>query len=159
MGWHINTKNHTPHPHSPPHSHLQHFLTNLHLLIYCRVLEELHAEVALPQRRVALHAVARAANEQHLNAVLASATKTGIKQQAELHFFPRGDPPWAPLRVSSKHACVSVCGNFPQNKADLCLCGFFLNLCKPSDTMGDNGEHEYFLWVLKDGWDYDWNVD
>lgn len=63
-------------PPSFPHSHLQHLLANLHLLVDRGVLEELHAKVALPQGRVALHAVAGAADEEHLHAVLASLNAT-----------------------------------------------------------------------------------
>jgi len=55
-----------------PHSHLEHFLADLHLLVHGGVFKELHAEVVLPQGRVALHAVARAAHKQHVHAVLAS---------------------------------------------------------------------------------------
>lgn len=72
-----------PHRPSSLHSHLQHLLANLHLLIYGWVLEELHAEVALPQGRVALHAVTRAAHKQHLHTVLASSG--GKRQKMKKH--------------------------------------------------------------------------
>lgn len=76
MRWHIKTQETTPHHHADTsHSHFQHLLANLHLFINSRVFEELHAEIALPQGRVALHAVARAAHEQHLHAVLTSGSR------------------------------------------------------------------------------------
>lgn len=68
-------KTHKATPHSPTgthHSHLQHLLADLHLLIYSWVFEELHAEIALPQGRVTLHAVTRATHIQHIHTVLTS---------------------------------------------------------------------------------------
>lgn len=106
---------------SPPfsHSHLQHLLANLHLLIYGRVLEELHAEVALPQGRVALHAVTRAAHKQHLHTVLASVggEREGGQpnrkyHQAELD-VSRGDPP----RKAWELVVWLLKYNFPHSKA------------------------------------------
>lgn len=67
-----NSQSNIPRPPGPPHSHLQHLLTDLHLLIYRWVFEELHAEIALPQGRVALHAETRATNKQHVHTVLTS---------------------------------------------------------------------------------------
>ena len=155
------THKHTePHPSpsgSPSNSHLQHLLADLHLLIYGGVFEELHAEVVLPQGRVTLHTVARAAHKQHLHTVLASVgQRTQRNRRAELDVF-RGDPTHAGLIVRLCACMWLLKHNFPKSKANLCC--FFFNGCKlSSDSVGDNGAYEYFLWVLEDGWAYDWNV-
>lgn len=84
MRWHIKTHETTPHHHTDTsHSHFQHLLANLHLFIYSRVFEELHAEIALPQGRVTLHAVTWAAHEQHLHAVLTSGSGDREYHQVE----------------------------------------------------------------------------
>lgn len=67
----LNTQRHTLLPHAS-HSHLEHLLTDLHLLVDGRVFKELHTEVTLPQGRVALHTVPRAAHKQHVHTALTS---------------------------------------------------------------------------------------
>lgn len=109
MRWHIKTQETTPHHHhtDTSHSHFQHLLANLHLFIDSRVFEELHAEIALPQGRVTLHAVARAAHEQHLHAVLASGSGDREYHQDEWGVSPEVTPAVTPGSVvKSVRVCV-----------------------------------------------------
>lgn len=108
MRWHINTQSRAPLPPSPPHSHLQHLLANLNLLIYSWVFEELHTEVALPQGRVALHTVARTAHKQHLHAVLTSVVvrEDNIRKSDQGELVVSGGD--LPLTGPESRLCVEV---------------------------------------------------